>query len=177
VRVERITILYLHSLLARSIFECCICYEEALGCSGAAISKCSVFRNPIMSSMLIVTTSLRISVPRCMLLATNFLSNLPDAEVYVADAKRLHDIGRLRLSSAEKLTAARFSLWSDSSCARAASSSAAVIVVLDPLEAGVNGPHKQLFACLGPLTSVFLVASSVDLFRRNARIGDQVLMS
>ena len=126
-----------------------------------------------MATTLIVTASPQISIPRCILLASNFLSNVPDAQIYVTSASRLKDIGRQRLSPGEKLTASRFALWSDE-CARVRSSSSPVFVVLDPFEtgAGATAPHAQLFASLTSAQSVFLVSSAIELFKKNARGGD-----
>jgi hypothetical protein len=124
--------------------------------------------------MLIVTLSPRISIARCILLAANFLSNIPDAEIYITSPERLKDIGRQRLIHHEKLVASRFALWSDECCARAISSSASVVIVLDPFEAGVAGPHKELFVSLKYVKRVFLVPSAIDFFRKNARVCDQV---
>jgi hypothetical protein len=123
--------------------------------------------------MLIVTHSPRISISRCILLAANFLSNMPNAEIYVTCPSRLKDIGRQRLVKDEKVAASRFALWSEECRCRAVSTSAQVIVVLDPFEPSVSGPHKDLLASLKPVENVFLVASAIDFFRKNARVGDQ----
>ncbi len=128
----------------------------------------------IMSQMLIVTASHKISIPRCILLAVNFLSNLPDAEIYVTTASRLKDVVRYqRFSSDEKLVASRFSLWSDECCARAGSLSSQVFVVVDPFEPRVDGPHQQLCSSLKSLKKTFFIASGIDFFRKNARSNDQ----
>lgn len=132
-----------------------------------------------MTAMLIVTASSQISIPRCILLASNFLSNDPNAEIYVTSASRLKDIKRQqRLTPAEKLTASQFALWSDECSTRACSCSAPVFVVLDPFDesGGATGPHKELFASLKSIQSVYLVAPAIDLFKKNARGGDQVLI-
>lgn len=126
-----------------------------------------------MPPMLIVTVAPLISIPRCILLAANFLGNIPDAEVFVTSASRLKDVGRQRLPPDEKQVASRIALWSDECCARANSSSAPVIVVLDPFEASASGSHKELFASLKAVKCVFLVASAIECFRKNARAGHQ----
>jgi hypothetical protein len=128
----------------------------------------------VSPQMLIVTTSHQISIPRCILLAVNFLSNVPGAEIYVTSASRLKDLGRHRLSFDERLAASRFSLWSDECSARAISSSSQVFVVLDPFEARVNGPHEELLSSLKSVKNAFLIASGIDFFRKNARFSDQV---
>ena len=126
-----------------------------------------------MSFMLIVTFSPRISLARCILLASNFLSNLPGAEIYVTNPSRLKDIQRQRLTNDEKIVAKRLALWSDECRARAISTSARVFVVLDPFEAGIPAPHTELFANLKSVERVFLISSAIDFFRKNVRIGDQ----
>jgi hypothetical protein len=98
---------------------------------------------------------------------------MPDAEIYVTSHNRLKDFGRQRLLHDEKLVASRFALWSVDCCARAISSRASVIIVLDPFEAGVGGPHEELFASLKSVKSVFLVPSAIEFFRKNARVGHQ----
>ena len=128
-----------------------------------------------MSYMLIVTASTQISIPRCILLAANFLSNVPDAEIYVTSASRLKDLGRQRLCLDEKLAASRFSLWSDVCSDRASSSSCQVFVVLDPFEARVDGSQRELFASLKSVKNAYLVASTIEFFRKNARVGHQAI--
>ena len=66
-----------------------------------------------MATTLIVTASPQISIPRCILLASNFLSNVPDAQIYVTSASRLKDIGRQRLSPGEKNFFLTFSSFSE----------------------------------------------------------------
>ena len=125
-----------------------------------------------MPPLLIVTASNQISITRCILLAVNFLSNIPDAEIYLCSESRMKDLRRhQRLSSDEKLAASRFSLWSDECCARASSSQ--VFVVADPFEARIDGPHEKLFSSLKSVKDVYLVSTSIDFFKKNARSSDQ----